>query len=159
MIRRREEPAIFLRSVTFVACMSFLAALCSCTKSEEPTIVDFPKREEMGFKETSNSITHACVPQSFHRVPFEGDHPLIEYLKREMGLPIRQVFPDGFDGCTGCAAGERSTSLSPIPSSMHRTVFALHFPAYRATGKMSATSEQTRTLGTEGRYGDHSCAR
>lgn len=59
--------------------------------------MDFSKRMEVGFEEPPGTITYAYVPQYFHRVSFERHHPMIGYLKRETGLPIRQVFPDSFD--------------------------------------------------------------
>ena len=71
--------------------------LVACTEGEVPTYVDFSNREEIGFEETRDTITYAYVPQYFHRVSFERHHPLVEYLKRETGLAIRQVFPDSFD--------------------------------------------------------------
>lgn len=71
--------------------------LFSCSQGEAPVPVDFSKREKIGLEESADTITYAYVPQYFHRVSFERHHPLIEYLKRETGLPIRQVFPDSFD--------------------------------------------------------------
>lgn len=85
------------RKVRTFALFLFLAFLFSCTQGEEPDYVDFSKRENIGFEETPKTITYAYVPQYFHRVSFERHHPLIEYLKRETGLPIRQIFPDSFD--------------------------------------------------------------
>jgi len=89
--------ATFCRQIRAVALFCLLALLSSCTQGEEPAFVDFSKREEIGFEEVPDTITYAYVPQYFHRVSFERHHPLIEYLKRETGLPIRQVFPDSFD--------------------------------------------------------------
>ncbi len=97
MIEPGKERVVSLNMAALAACIALLAALSSCTQGEEPTYVDFSKREEIGFEEAPNTITYAYVPQYFHRVSFERHHPLIEYLKRETGLPIRQVFPDSFD--------------------------------------------------------------
>ncbi len=97
MIKPGNERAILSNTLALAACIVFLAALISCTQGEEATHVDFSKREEIGFEEAPDTITYAYVPQYFHRVSFERHHPLIEYLKRETGLPIRQVFPDSFD--------------------------------------------------------------
>ena len=85
------------RKYRAVALCFLLALLSSCSQGEEPAYVDFSKREEIGFEEAPKTITYAYVPQYFHRVSFERHHPLIEYLKRETGLPIRQIFPDSFD--------------------------------------------------------------
>jgi phosphonate transport system substrate-binding protein len=97
MIGFRKERSVFLKTAALIAYVLIGAALSSCTQGEEPTYVDFSKREEIGFEEAPNTITYAYVPQYFHRVSFERHHPLIEYLKRETGLPIRQIFPDSFD--------------------------------------------------------------
>lgn len=92
-----KDNAGLVRLMTVVACLFLFPLLLSCTRGEEPTYVDFSEREEIGFEEAPNTITYAYVPQYFHRVSFERHHSLIEYLKRETGLPIRQVFPDSFD--------------------------------------------------------------
>lgn len=97
MCRRGKEEMAVLRRVMMVVFLCLVPVLLSCTRGEEPTFVDFSKREEIGFEEAPNTITYAYVPQYFHRVSFERHHLLIEYLKRETGLPIRQVFPDSFD--------------------------------------------------------------
>jgi phosphonate transport system substrate-binding protein len=97
MIEPGNERAISLNMPALAACIVILAALSSCTQGEDPTYVDFSKREEIGFEEAPNTIIYAYVPQYFHRVSFERHHPLIEYLKRETRLPVRQVFPDSFD--------------------------------------------------------------
>lgn len=97
MSRRSKEEMAVLKRVMMVAFLCLVPVLLSCTRGEEPTTVDFSKREEIGFEEAPNTITYAYVPQYFHRVSFERHHLLIEYLKRETGLPIRQVFPDSFD--------------------------------------------------------------
>jgi phosphonate transport system substrate-binding protein len=97
MMKLGENKAAVFRWAIGVLCLFLHSVLLSCTQGEEPTKVDFSKREEIGFEETPGTITYAYVPQYFHRVSFERHHPLIEYLKRETGLPIRQVFPDSFD--------------------------------------------------------------
>ena len=71
--------------------------LIACGQDEKPARVDFSKRETVGYEEPAHTITYAYVPQYFHRVSFERHDPLIQHLKRETGLPIRQVFPDSFD--------------------------------------------------------------
>ncbi len=81
----------------WIVCLVFVPVLFSCGRGEEPVYVDFSKRVEVGFEEDPNTITYAYVPQYFHRVSYERHNPLIEYLKRETGLPVRQVFPDTFD--------------------------------------------------------------
>jgi phosphonate transport system substrate-binding protein len=85
-----------------VVILFLLSALLSCTKGEEPTTqVDFSEPNEIRFEAAPNHITYAYLPLYFHRVSFERHHPLIEYLKHETGLPIRQVFPNSFLGHQG----------------------------------------------------------
>jgi len=79
------------------ALLFFMLSFFSCTQGESPIPVDFSNRQQVVLEETTDTITYAYVPQYFHRVSFERHHPLIEYLKCETGLPIRQVFPDSFD--------------------------------------------------------------
>lgn len=81
--------------ILFLALISWLAV--SCGQDEQAILVDLSKREEIGFQEAPNTITYAYVPQYFHKVSYERHNPLVEYLKRETGLSIRQVFPDSFD--------------------------------------------------------------
>lgn len=69
----------------------------SCGEEEQAIRVDLTRREEIGYSEDQNTITYAYVPQYFHRVSYERHNPLVEYLARETGLSIRQVFPDSFD--------------------------------------------------------------
>jgi phosphonate transport system substrate-binding protein len=79
------------------AIAALLLALGACGEKETAVEVDLSKREEIGFEQDPNIITYAYLPQYFHRVSFERHHPIIEHLRRETGLPIRQVFPDSFD--------------------------------------------------------------
>jgi phosphonate transport system substrate-binding protein len=97
MIGLVKGKAGCVRVAAAAAFLFLIPFLLSCAQGEEPTYFDFSKREEIGFEEAPNTITYAYVPQYFHRVSFERHHSLIEYLKRETGLPIRQVFPDSFD--------------------------------------------------------------
>jgi phosphonate transport system substrate-binding protein len=41
-------------------------------------------------------ITYAYLPQYSHTVSYQRHHLLIEYLRRETGLNIKQIFPDTF---------------------------------------------------------------
>lgn len=107
MIGFGKEKAAVVRQAIAAAFLLLLPVLLSCTQGEEPTYIDFSKREVIGFEEASNTITYAYVPQYFHRVSFERHHPLIEYLKRETGLSIRQVFPDSFDDYIKMAGQEK----------------------------------------------------
>lgn len=73
----------------------FFAA--SCSQEEKPAPVDLSKREEVYPKKETFTINYAYLPQFSHRVSFERHNPLVEYLKKETGLPLKQVFPDTFD--------------------------------------------------------------
>lgn len=68
-----------------------------CEQQESPVSVDITKRENVGYKKDPNTITYAYLPQYFHRVSFERHNPIVEHLRKETGLSIRQVFPDSFD--------------------------------------------------------------
>ncbi len=97
MNRHGKDRADAFRRMIVAAFLLLIPFLLSCGRDEEAIYVDFSKREEIGFEEALHTITYAYVPQYFHRVSFERHHSLIERLKRETGLPIRQVFPDSFD--------------------------------------------------------------
>lgn len=71
--------------------------LFSCAREETPVAVDLSKRTDISVRKVANVISYAYLPQYAHRTSFERHHPLIEYLKKETGLPIEQVFPDTFD--------------------------------------------------------------
>jgi phosphonate transport system substrate-binding protein len=78
--------------------------LSSCNEGEKPVVIDLTQREEIGYEESPNTITYAYVPQYFHKVSYARHHPLVEYLRKETGLSIRQVFPDSFDDYIKMAA-------------------------------------------------------
>lgn len=64
----------------------------------EPTIpVDLTKRGEIVVSHESGVITYAYLPQYSHRTSYQRHHPLIEYLRKDTGLKIEQIFPDTFD--------------------------------------------------------------
>ena len=85
------------RALLFVALLLVFIALAGCDNKEKPIEVDLSKREDIGYNENPNAITYAYLPQYFHRVSFERHNPIIQHLKKETGLPIRQVYPDSFD--------------------------------------------------------------
>jgi len=76
--------------------MAFLF-LCSCSQEEQPVQVDLSKKAEVSVQKDSYIITYAYLPQYSHRVSYERHNSLIEYLKKETRLPIKQIFPDTFD--------------------------------------------------------------
>ena len=78
-------------------CLVAFLFLCSCSQEEQPVQVDLSKKAEVSVQKDSYIITYAYLPQYSHRVAYERHNPLIEYLKKETGLPIKQIFPDTFD--------------------------------------------------------------
>ena len=68
-----------------------------CSQEEPTTIVDLSKKEQIGQREEANVITYAYLPQYSHTVSYKRHHLLVEYLRKETGLNIRQVFPETFD--------------------------------------------------------------
>ena len=74
-----------------------LPALYGCGEDEAVVRVDMTKREEVRVPEYAPSITYAYLPQYSHTVSYRRHNPLVEYLARETGLTMRQVFPDTFE--------------------------------------------------------------
>jgi phosphonate transport system substrate-binding protein len=71
--------------------------LHSCT-DERPLFVDFSKKTEVTPITTKKvTIKYAYLPQYSHTVSYQRHNPLIEYLNRETGLKIEQVFPETFN--------------------------------------------------------------
>jgi phosphonate transport system substrate-binding protein len=81
--------------------MLFLIVLCigcpACTGDEPAQKIDLSKREAVEVKDVDDSITYAYLPQYSHSVSFLRHNLLVEYLKKETGYNIRQIFPDTFD--------------------------------------------------------------
>ncbi|HAS87755.1 MAG TPA: phosphonate ABC transporter substrate-binding protein [Desulfovibrio sp.] len=65
--------------------------------AEKIVRVDMSIREEMRVPEPRPAITYAYLPQYSHRVSYLRHSKLIDYLSRESGFTIRQVFPDTFE--------------------------------------------------------------
>ncbi len=76
----------------------FLCLCCSaCTVDEPPQKIDLSKREAVEFRDAEDAVTYAYLPQYSHSVSYQRHNLLVEYLKKETGYNIRQVFPDTFD--------------------------------------------------------------
>jgi len=69
----------------------------SCSQEEKPAPVDLSKRGEVYLEKETYTINYAYLPQFSHRVSFARHNPLVEYLRKETGLPLKQIFPDTFD--------------------------------------------------------------
>ena len=80
-------------SVIFI-CL-FISVGCS---QDEPAIkVDLSKKEQVSLKEEADVITYAYLPQYSHTVSYQRHHLLVEFLRKETGFNIKQIFPDTFD--------------------------------------------------------------
>lgn len=78
-----------------ILCIPILLQGCS---DEVPVVkVDFSKREPIKVPEPEPALTYAYLPQYSHEVSYARHNPLIQYLAKETGLPMRQVFPDTFE--------------------------------------------------------------
>ncbi len=91
---RLGPPSPALIFLLFITSLLFLS---SCSNEEEPVPVDLSKREGVYSEKGTHAITYAYLPQFSHSVSFARHNPLVEYLKKETGLPLKQVFPDTFD--------------------------------------------------------------
>jgi phosphonate transport system substrate-binding protein len=79
--------------VLLVLCLG----LSACTGDDPPVKVDLSRRESVEVQDADDAITYAYLPQYSHSVSFQRHHLLVEYLKKETGYPIKQIFPDTFD--------------------------------------------------------------
>ncbi len=75
----------------------FLLLLPGCGEDESVVLVDLNKKEQIIFKEEPGMVTYAYLPQYSHTVSHTRHHSLIQYLRKETGLKIKQIFPDNFD--------------------------------------------------------------
>lgn len=69
----------------------------SCSQEEKSVPVDLSKRGEVYLEKETYTINYAYLPQFSHRVSYARHNPLVEYLRKETGLPLKQIFPDTFD--------------------------------------------------------------
>jgi len=75
----------------------FLLFFLGCGEDEPAVKVNLNIKEQVTLKEESGVITYAYLPQYSHTVSYTRHHPLIQYLRKETGLNIKQIFPDTFD--------------------------------------------------------------
>ncbi len=77
-----------------VVCL-FISVGCS---RDEPAIrVDLSNTEQVSLKEEAGVITYAYLPQYSHTLSYQRHHRLVEFLRKETGVNIKQIFPDTFD--------------------------------------------------------------
>ncbi len=69
-----------------------------CGNQDESVIkVDLNIKEQVIFEEEPDVINYAYLPQYSHTISYTRHHALIQYLRKETGLNIKQIFPDTFD--------------------------------------------------------------
>jgi phosphonate transport system substrate-binding protein len=75
-----------------------LCLLAACDGGEPALKVDLSVRETPRVQQDADSITYAYLPQYSHTVSYQKHRRLVDYLRENTGLNIRQIFPDTFDG-------------------------------------------------------------
>ena len=75
----------------------FLFLFTGCSQEQVAQKIDLSKREKVILREDENIITYAYLPQYSLTVSYHRHHLLVEYLRKETGLNIKQVFPDTFN--------------------------------------------------------------
>ena len=68
-----------------------------CSQDEQAVKVDLSKKEQINLRESSDVITYAYLPQYSHTVSYQRHNLLVEYLRKETSLNIKQIFPDTFE--------------------------------------------------------------
>lgn len=82
----------YICSLTFLLVI-FLFSACS---DEPVTHVDLSEREQTSLGKDKEVITYAYLPQYSHTISYKRHRLLVEYLRKETGLPLHQIFPDTF---------------------------------------------------------------
>jgi phosphonate transport system substrate-binding protein len=75
----------------------FFLFLPGCGENEPAVQVDLDIKAQVILKEEADVVTYAYLPQYSHTVSHTRHHALIQYLRKETGLNIKQIFPDTFD--------------------------------------------------------------
>ncbi|MBI9087791.1 MAG: phosphate/phosphite/phosphonate ABC transporter substrate-binding protein [Desulfobacterium sp.] len=83
--------------VALAGVLTWLLVFSGCTRQEPPIKVDLSNKSQIDLREEGDVITYAYLPQYSHTVSYQRHHLLVEYLCRETGLNIKQIFPDTFD--------------------------------------------------------------
>ena len=84
-------------AVCTIICTIFSTIFFACGEDEPAIRIDLSRTEQVIFREPRDVVTYAYLPQYSHRVSYARHHLLIQYLRKETGLNIRQIFPDTFD--------------------------------------------------------------
>jgi len=75
----------------------FFLVIWGCGENESAVKVDLTRTEQVRFTEAPGKIAYAYLPQYSHTESYTRHHGLVQYLRKETGLNIQQVFPDTFD--------------------------------------------------------------
>ena len=86
-----------MQKITFGVIFICLFMFVGCSQDEPAIKVDLDKKEQVSLKEDADVITYAYLPQYSHTVSYQRHHLLIEFLRKETGFNIKQIFPDTFD--------------------------------------------------------------
>jgi len=90
---RKYQGVIEMKWILFL-CFLF----CPGCGDNEPVVkVDLTVKKRVILKEEPDIVTYAYLPQYSHTVSYTRHHALIQYLRKETGLNIKQIFPDTFD--------------------------------------------------------------
>ena len=68
-----------------------------CTDDESVIKVDLNIKEQIVFEDEHDVINYAYLPQYSHTISYTRHHALVQYLRKETGLNIKQIFPDTFN--------------------------------------------------------------
>lgn len=86
-----------LKIPVFLCLLVSVLLFCGCSEDGEAVKVDMSIRKQIILNEEPDAIQYAYLPQYSHTVSYSRHNALIQYLKKETGLNIRQIFPDTFD--------------------------------------------------------------
>ena len=75
----------------------FFLLFLGCGEDESAFKVDLTLKEQVRLEEEPFVITYAYLPQYSHTISYTRHHSLIQYLRQETGLNIKQIFPDTFE--------------------------------------------------------------
>jgi|GEM_PF-148402 len=90
--------ALLLAPILALFAALALAILVGALGGDEDAVyIDFDRRVDVTVAEATRGITYAYLPQYSHTASYERHHKLVDYLRKETGLSIRQVYPDTFE--------------------------------------------------------------
>jgi len=91
------EDILLMKKKLLNAILIFLFLSVGCSQEQPAQKIDLSKRENVILREDEKIITYAYLPQYSHTVSYHRHHLLVEYLRKETGLNIKQIFPDTFN--------------------------------------------------------------